>query len=68
MTASRFVLSAVLIAAFGLAACGRKSDLITPYEAQLEARREAEKAGQPVPPAPEKPVADKPFILDRLID
>lgn len=68
MTASRLLLSALLIAALGLAGCGRKSDLLTPYEAQLEAQREAQKAGQPAPAAPEAPVEDKRFILDGLID
>lgn len=57
------------LAAIGMTtACGRKSDLLTPYEAQLEAQKEAEKAGQPAAPAPEKPVTDKRFILDGLID
>lgn len=61
-----FVCLAAMLVAAG---CGRRpSDLLTPYEAQLEAQREAEKAGQPVPPAPEKPVTDKRFILDGLID
>jgi len=68
MTASRLLLSAFLIALLAMAGCGRKSDLLTPYEAQLEAQREAQKAGQPAPAVAEKPVEDKRFILDGLID
>ena len=47
--------------------CGRKSGLDTPYEAAVQARKDAEKAKEPLPPEPEKPVEDRPFILDRLI-
>ena len=66
---ARTVTLLLCLAALGLtAACGRKSDLLTPYEAQLEARKAAEKEGQPVPSEPEKPVEDKRFILDGLID
>jgi predicted small lipoprotein YifL len=50
-----------------LAGCGRKAELDTPYEAALEARREAQRNNQPVPPEPQEPVRDKPFILDALI-
>lgn len=65
---TRLLLSAALLAALGLtAACGRKAPLDTPYEAGIQARKDAERADQPLPPAPEKPVADKPFILDKLI-
>ncbi|MGB3388902.1 MAG: hypothetical protein WBA88_13040 [Pseudaminobacter sp.] len=69
MTGSRFSTTLVLLAALGVVttACGRKSGLDTPYQAAVEARQEAEKAGEPVPPAPEKPVADKPFLLDPLL-
>ncbi|TIQ33886.1 MAG: hypothetical protein E5X61_20820, partial [Mesorhizobium sp.] len=48
-------------------ACGRKAGLDTPYEAAVQARKDAQKAEQPVPPEPEKPVKDKKFILDPLI-
>jgi hypothetical protein len=48
------------------AACGRKSDPLTPYESQLEQQRQAEKEGGTAP-EPVKPEEDKPFILDRLI-
>ena len=47
--------------------CGRKSGLDTPYEAAVQARKDAEKAKEPLPPEPEKPVEDRPFILDGLI-
>jgi predicted small lipoprotein YifL len=68
MTVSRLLLSAALIACVGVvSACGRKAPLDTPYQAGMQARKDAEKAGQPVPPEPEKPVEDKPFILDSLI-
>ncbi|RUM97725.1 hypothetical protein EET67_11720 [Pseudaminobacter arsenicus] len=69
MTGSRFFTTLVLLAALGVVttACGRKSGLDTPYQAAVDARKEAEKAGEPVPPAPEKPVADKPFLLDPLL-
>ncbi|MFI0845171.1 hypothetical protein [Mesorhizobium sp. IMUNJ 23232] len=68
MTAQRLTISAALIAALGATtACGRKSDLDTPYAAAVQARKDAEKAGEPLPPEPQKPVEDKPFILDKLI-
>ena len=41
--------------------------LDTPYEAAVQARKDAEKAKEPLPPEPEKPVEDKPFLLDGLI-
>ena len=51
-----------------LAACGRRpGTLDTPYEAAIEARKQAEKDGQPLPPEPEKPVKDRRFILDGLL-
>ncbi|TIM06391.1 MAG: hypothetical protein E5Y74_34140, partial [Mesorhizobium sp.] len=46
---------------------GRRGALDTPYEAAVQARKDASKAHQPVPPEPEKPVKDKKFILDPLI-
>lgn len=57
----------VLALAVGLAACGRKASLDTPYEAAVEAREDAERNDEPLPPEPEKPVRDRPFILDKLI-
>jgi predicted small lipoprotein YifL len=50
-----------------VAGCGRKSGLDTPYEAAVQARKDAEKNGEPVPPEPTPPEEDKPFILDGLI-
>lgn len=69
MTGSRFLTTLVLLAAIGaVSACGRKSGLDTPYEAAVQARKDAQKANQqPLPPEPEKPVADKPFLLDKLL-
>ena len=69
MTGSRVLTSLILVAALGaVSACGRKGDLDTPYTAAVEAREEAKKANQePLPPEPEKPVEDKPFILDKLL-
>ena len=58
----------VVLAALGVVAgCGRKSDLDTPYQAQVDARKEAEKTGAPMPPEPQKPDNDKPFLLDPLL-
>ena len=68
MTASRILVTLTLLAAMtAVTACGRKSGLDTPYEAAVQARKDAEKAKQPVPPEPEKPVEDKKFILDPLL-
>ncbi len=68
MTAGRmFVTLALVAATFTVAACGRKSGLDTPYEAAVEARKEAERNKEPLPPEPQKPDNDKPFILDKLI-
>ena len=47
--------------------CGRKAPLDTPYQADLQARKDAQKNNEPVPPEPTPPVEDKPFILDGLI-
>ena len=51
-------------------ACGRRpSDLETPYEASVEARKEAQDQKKtPLPPEPQKPEKDKRFFLDGLID
>ncbi|MEW9834183.1 LPS translocon maturation chaperone LptM [Mesorhizobium marinum] len=62
-----FAVIALLLAAAAVAGCGRKSALDTPYQAQVDARKEAEKTGAPLPAAPEKPDRDKPFILDPLL-
>jgi hypothetical protein len=51
-------------------ACGRRpTGLDSPYEAAVEARKEAQDEKKtPLPPEPEKPVKDKRFFLDRLIE
>ena len=68
MRASRSISAALLVAAlFAVSACGRKGDLDTPYSAAVEARQEAERQNQPVPPEPQRPAEDRPFILDGLI-
>ena len=54
MTGSRIFAALVLLAAaFAISGCGRKSGLDTPYEAQVQARKDAQKAGEPLPPEPE---------------
>ena len=68
MTGSRIFAALVLLAAVAaVSACGRKTGLDTPYEAQMQARKDAEKAGEPLPPEPAKPDLDKPFLLDPLL-
>ncbi len=68
MTGSRILVTLALLAAVvTVTACGRKAGLDTPYEAAEQARKDAEKAKQPLPPEPEKPVKDKKFILDPLL-
>ncbi|TIX37244.1 MAG: hypothetical protein E5V36_24055, partial [Mesorhizobium sp.] len=63
MTGSRILVTLTLLAAMAtVAACGRKAALDTPYAAAVQARKDAEKAKQPLPPEPEKPVEDKKFI------
>jgi predicted small lipoprotein YifL len=68
MTGSRIFAALVLLAAaLAMSGCGRKAGLDTPYEAQVQARKDAEKVGGPLPPEPEKPDTDKPFLLDPLL-
>jgi predicted small lipoprotein YifL len=68
MTGSRILVTLTLLAAMAtVAACGRRAPLDTPYEAAVQARKDAAKAKQPLPPEPEKPVEDKKFILDPLL-
>ena len=69
MTSKQLTRFGILLAvALAVTACGRKAPLDTPYQAALDARKEAERNKEPIPPAPEKPVVDRPFILDGLID
>ncbi|AZO27677.1 hypothetical protein [Mesorhizobium sp. M1B.F.Ca.ET.045.04.1.1] len=68
MTRGRILVTLALLAAVvTVTACGRRAGLDTPYEAAMQARKDAEKAKQPLPPEPEKPVKDKKFILDPLL-
>ena len=68
MTGSRIFAALVLLAAaLAMSGCGRKSGLDTPYEAQVQARKDAQDAGEPLPPEPAAPDTDKPFILDPLL-
>jgi predicted small lipoprotein YifL len=68
MSVTRALVVAAAIAALAVVAgCGRKSGLDTPYEAAVQARKDAEKAKEPLPPEPQTPVEDRPFFLDRLI-
>jgi predicted small lipoprotein YifL len=68
MNGSRFFAGvALLLAASVVAGCGRKSDLDTPYQAQVNAREEAQRTGAPMPPEPTPPDTNKPFILDPLL-
>jgi predicted small lipoprotein YifL len=68
MNGSRiFAAIALVVVAAALVGCGRKSSLDTPYDAQVNARKEAEKTGGATPPEPTKPEEDKPFILDPLL-
>ena len=60
------VVAAVAVLAI-VSGCGRKSGLDTPYDAAVQARKDAEKAKEPLPPEPEKPAEDRPFLLDGLI-
>ncbi len=57
----------LLAATVALSACGRYADLDTPYQAKVDARKEAKKNGEPVPPEPTPPPEDRHFILDGLI-
>ncbi|TGQ45868.1 MULTISPECIES: lipoprotein [unclassified Mesorhizobium] len=68
MIGSRILVTLTLLAAVAtVTACGRKSGLDTPYEAAVQARKDAEKAKQPLLPEPEKPLKDNKFILDPLL-
>ncbi|MGD9914660.1 MAG: lipoprotein [Rhizobiaceae bacterium] len=67
MPVSRLLTALVLAAAVVLVGCGRRGPLDTPYQAKVDARKEAERNKEPLPPEPTPPVADKPFILDGLL-
>lgn len=70
MRAAHLIRTTLLLVAVAtaLTACGRRpGSLDTPYDAAVEARREAERNDQPMPPEPTPPERDKRFILDGLI-
>jgi len=68
LTGTRIVTALVLLAAVAaVSACGRKAPLDSPYEAQVQARKDAQAAGEPLPPEPTPPDTDKPFLLDPLL-
>jgi predicted small lipoprotein YifL len=68
MTARLATVGVVLAAVALMGGCGRKAELDTPYQAAVDAREAAADEGRALPPEPERPVADRPFILDGLID
>ena len=70
MRAGHLIRTTFLLVAVAAAvtACGRRpGSLDTPYDAAREARKEAERNDQPLPPEPTPPVKDRRFILDGLI-
>ncbi|QPC85661.1 hypothetical protein GA830_02110 [Mesorhizobium sp. NBSH29] len=67
MMARTLATALVLTAALAVSGCGRKSGLDSPYEAAVQARKDAEKAKEPLPPEPTPPLKDRRFILDGLI-
>ena len=71
MMRARHTIKTILLigaVAAALTACGRRpGTLDTPYEAAVEARRQAERDNQPLPPEPQRPEEDRPFILDSLL-
>jgi hypothetical protein len=72
MNRRRLMASFALFGATALlaTACGRRpTELDTPYEAAVDARKEAKDQKKvPLPPEPKKPEKDKRFFLDGLID
>jgi len=71
MRARTFAKSLLVVTAVAVvvSACGRKpAELYTPYEAAVDERRQMEREGiEPLPPEPQPPVRERPFILDGLI-
>jgi len=70
MRAGTLIRTTLVVAALAaaLTACGRRpGQLDTPYEAARQARTEAGRNNQPLPPEPTPPVEDRRFILDGLI-
>lgn len=67
--AARLATALMVVTALAvLGGCGRKAPLDTPYQAAIDAREQAADEGEPLPPQPEKPAEERPFILDGLID
>ncbi len=58
---------AMLTMLAALAACGRYAPLDTPYQAAVDARNDAKKNNEPLPPEPTPPPTDRHFLLDPLI-
>ena len=69
MSVRKFAVLLVLLASAGsvLSGCGRRGDPISPSQAAREMNAEGRTVGGTVPAEPEKPVEDKPFILDGLL-
>ncbi len=70
MRAAHTIRTLLLLGAIAaaLTACGRRPGTLEgPYEASVEARKQAERDNQPLPPEREKPEEDRRFILDGLI-
>lgn len=66
---TRRVLPVLILASLvAVAGCGRKAGLDTPFEAAVNARKEAARNKEPLPPEPTPPVEDKPFVLDGLLE
>jgi hypothetical protein len=70
MSVRKIAFLLVLLTSAGavLSACGRRNEPISPYEAAVQRRSDAQKAGEQAPPEPVRPPVDRPFILDALID
>ncbi len=69
MSVRKFAVLLVLLASAGsvLSGCGRRGDPIAPSDATRDMRAERQKIGGAAPVVPEKPVEDRPFILDGLL-
>jgi len=69
MSVRKFAVLLVLLVSAGsvLSGCGRRGDPISPSQAARDMRADRQKMGGTQPAEPEKPVEDKPFILDGLL-
>ncbi len=59
---TRLLIPLLVIAALALTACGRAGAPLSPYDV---ARKQAKKDGTP---PPERPVKERSFVLDGLLD